>query len=151
MIYSFPSVSNDPILRAVPNIGSLIVCVLASAAVIFNKSSPRVAGHLLAALVLMQMGFGLGWPPFKFVYDHHLLFGLHYLRVVFLYLTIGTVGFAVLAALTIDGIARYLGAPSNGAAWQAPGPRRVVWGTLALAVAWPAALAEPAFRRSRRR
>lgn len=136
MIYSFHAVSNDPILRVVPNVGSLIVCVLASAAVIFNRSSPRLAGHLLAAVILMQMGFGLGWPPFKFVYDHHLLFGLHYLRVVFLYLAIGTVGFAVLAAFAIDGIARYFGAPLNGATWHAPGPRRVVWGTLALAVAW---------------
>jgi hypothetical protein len=136
MIYSFHAVSNDPILRVVPNVGSLMVCVLASFSVVFNKSSPRVAGHLFGALILMQMGFGLGWPPFKFVYDHHLLFGLHYLRVVFLYLTIGIVGFAVLAAFAVDGIARYFGAPLNGAVWHAPGPRRVVWGTLALAVAW---------------
>jgi len=136
MIYSFHTVSSDLVNHAVPNVGSLIVCILAAAAIIFNKSSPRVAGHLLAALVLMQMGFGLRWPPFKFVYDHHLLFGLHYLRVVVLYLTIGTVGFAVLAAFAIDGIARYFGAPLNSVAWQAPGPRRVVWGTLALAVAW---------------
>ena len=136
MIYSFHTVSSDLVARAVPNVGSLIVCVLATSAIIFNKSSPRVAGHLLAALVLMQMGFGLRWAPFRFVYDHHLLFGLHYLRVVVLYLTIGTVGFAVLAAFSIDGIARYFGAPLDGAGWRAPGPRRVVWGTLALVIVW---------------
>jgi hypothetical protein len=140
MLYSFHTVSSDLVNRAVPNVGSLIVCIAASAAIIFNKSSPRVAGHLLAALVLMQMGFGRDWPPFRFVYDHHLLFGLHYLRVVFLYLTIGTVGFGVLAAFAIDGIARYFGAPVNGANWRAPGARRVVWGTAALAIAWLIAL-----------
>src|SRR4051812_12802450 len=81
------------------------------------------------------MGFGLGWAPFRFVYDHHLLPGLHYFRVVFQYLAIADIGVALLAGWAADGIARYFGAPGDRS-WRAPGPRRAAWGSLLLAAGW---------------
>jgi hypothetical protein len=135
MIYTFPHTSIDATLKVVPSLASLLVCLLATWAVVVNTRSVRLAGHLLATLTLFQMGFGLGWAPFRFVYDYHLLPGLHYFRVVFLYLAIAEVGTALLAGWAVDGFARYFGAPRDKG-WHAPGPRRFVWGSLLLGAGW---------------
>ncbi len=103
MIYSFDTIVSNGIDHFFPGAGSLLVCILASLAIVVN-TSPRVSGHLVAALGLLQLGFGIYWPPFKFVYDHGLVPGLHYFRVVDLYIAVGIVGVAVLAAFAIDGI-----------------------------------------------
>jgi hypothetical protein len=134
-LYTFPHVSIDATLKVVPSLGSLLVCMLATWAVVVNARSVRLFGHLLATLLLFQMGFGLGWAPFRFVYDHHLLPGLHYFRVVFLYLAIAEIGTALLAGWAIDGFARYFGTLRDKE-WHGPGPRRFVWGTLLLGAGW---------------
>lgn len=140
ILYTFPHMSIDATLKVVPSIGSLLVGLLATWAIVVNRRSVRLAGHMLATLMLFQMGFGLGWAPFRFVYDHHLLPGLHYFRVVFLYLGIGEIGAALLAGWAVDGIAQYFGA-ARLAGWNAPGPRRFALGSLLLCMGWGALIA----------
>jgi hypothetical protein len=135
MLYTFPHMSIDAALKVVPSVGSLLVGLLATWAIVVNTRSVRIAGHLLATLVLFQMGFGLSWAPFRFIYDYHLLPGLHYFRVVFLYLAVAEIGTALLAGWAVDGIARYFGA-AGGAGWRPPGARRFVWGSALLAGGW---------------
>jgi hypothetical protein len=134
MLYSFHTIASNSVNRFLPGAGSLLVCMLASWAIVFN-TSPRVAGHFIAALVLLQLGIGIYWPPFRFIYEHGLLPGLHYFRVVYLYVAIGVVGVAILAATAIDGIKKLFAdmAAGNGHEIRR---RWIIGGSVVLAVFW---------------
>jgi hypothetical protein len=118
---------------ALPANGSLIVCVLASLALLFDRSW-RIVGHFLAAVVMMQLGFGEASPFFRIVYDHDLLPGMHYFRNTALYLIQWTVGAAVLAGATIDGLTRWTTArdAESRPLWRS----LTVWGVAAIALLW---------------
>ncbi len=128
MFYTLPT---DPErLLSFPNIGSLLVCAAAST-VILLRPSTRIVGHLVASLVLFQLGLGQGSPFFRFVYDHNIVPGLHYLRGVSLYTEFSTLGIGIMAGRSIDGIAGWL------ATDRRPALRRpVLWGLIALAALW---------------
>jgi hypothetical protein len=87
----------------VVSIGSPLICGLALLAV-FGVRSPRMIGHMLAAFVLIQLGFGNGSALFRFVYAHNFLPGLHYLRTDFHFTAIGVIGAIVVCASTIDSL-----------------------------------------------
>jgi hypothetical protein len=89
-----------------PGTGSILVCLLASVIVI-APAPPRVKAHAFAAVVLFLLGTERASPLFRFVYDHHLLPGLHFFRQMFIYLTLAAVGVAVTAAGAIDVIAKW--------------------------------------------
>jgi hypothetical protein len=93
-------------------IGSVLVCVLASFVLISGAPS-RVIGHLIAALVLLQLGAETGSPFFRFMYEHDLLPGLHYFRIMQIYLAISTIGFGIAAAFAVDGIGRWAARSRN--------------------------------------
>ena len=84
--------------------GSFFVCIVAAFGLIV-RTPPRIKGHFLATILMLQLGVGRGSPFFRFIYDHNLLPGLRYFRVTDLYLDIAIIGIAVLAAFAIDGIA----------------------------------------------
>ena len=88
-----------------PGVGSLLVMVLASLSLVIPTAS-RIKGHMLAALVLIQLGWGEASQFFRLLYDHNLLPGLHYFRTVHLYINIAVIGLAVLAAFAADGMRR---------------------------------------------
>jgi hypothetical protein len=118
---------------AIPSVGSLLVCILASVVLFFNRSS-RVAGHLVATLVLVQLGFGTASPFFRAVYEHHLLPGLAYFRATVLYLAIGTIGIGLLAAVTIDGLTEWIA--RRRAARMPTMQSPVVWGLAVMSILW---------------
>jgi hypothetical protein len=117
-----------------PGAGSLLVCVLASLVIFFNRSS-RVVGHLLAGIFLTELGIGWFSPLFHFLYTHDLLPGLHYFRTMYLYYDIGVIGIAVSAAGVIDAIAS-----RHGRAPVLSDPRALAWGLPGAAILWGAAL-----------
>jgi len=85
-----------------PGIGSLLVCMLVSCALLLFSIPDRVKGHLLAALVLLIFGMERATPIFRFLYDHHLVPGLGYFRQTAIYMAIASIGIAVSAAFAID-------------------------------------------------
>ncbi|GAC1322876.1 MAG: hypothetical protein NVSMB28_15790 [Collimonas sp.] len=86
-----------------PVVGSLLVCMIASLFPL-ARSSWRAKGHLVAALVLFQLGAGATSPLFRLLYDWHLMPGLHFFRTTQAYLEISIIGIAVLGACAIDGL-----------------------------------------------
>ena len=90
-----------------PGVGSVLVCVLASW-VIFCRAPPRVVGHLIATIVLLQLGIESASPLFRFVYEHRLLPGLNYFRIMHIYLGIAAIGIGVAAAFAVDGVAAWV-------------------------------------------
>lgn len=89
-----------------PGTGSILVCLLASVIVV-APAPPRVKAHMFAAVILFLLGSERASPLFRFVYDHHLLPGLHFFRQMFIYLAVAVVGVAVAAAAAIDVIAKW--------------------------------------------
>jgi len=90
-----------------PVVGSSLVCVAATLALVF-KTSLRCRGHLLATLLLLQLGVGVASPVFTFFYMNHLLPGLEFFRIMSAYLSVATAGIAVLAALGLDALLRFM-------------------------------------------
>lgn len=91
----------------VPGASSLIACMLASS-VIVMRSPWRVRGYLFATSVLLFLGVGSATGLFRFIYNWHLIPGLHYFRLMWIYIAVGTVGVAVLAAFAVDRLAKGL-------------------------------------------
>lgn len=89
-----------------PAAGSILVCA-AAALVLVTTTSLRAKGHLLATLLLIQLGIGAASPLFSTLYGHHLVPGLTFFRTLSTYLNVAVVGVAVLAALGIDGLMNY--------------------------------------------
>jgi len=89
-----------------PGSGSIVVCA-AAALVLILKTPLRAKGHLLATLLLIQLGIGNSSPLFNFLYEHHLIPGLIFFRTMSTYLNIAVVGFAVVAAFGVDALVNY--------------------------------------------
>ena len=89
-----------------PITGSLLVSAAASLAVIFLPSG-RILGHLLAAIMLLQLGVEEKSPVFRLIYDHDLIPGLRYFRATHLYINVAIIALGVLAAFTIDSLSRW--------------------------------------------
>jgi Bacterial membrane protein YfhO len=118
-------------------IGSVLICALASAAMLLAVPG-RVKAHLVAAIILIILGWERATPIFSFLYDHHLVPGLNYFRHTDMFTAIGCVGIAVAAAFTLDRLPGALALP-----WRAGSGNRMVAnqyrryaGFTALAVFW---------------
>jgi hypothetical protein len=68
---------------------------------------------MLAALILVQLGWGEASPLFRLLYDHNLVPGLRYFRTVHLYINIAVIGFAIMAAVTVDRLATLRPGPAS--------------------------------------
>lgn len=84
-----------------PNTGSLLVCFLASACFLV-PTSPRLKGHIVASLLLVNLGFGNLSPIYRFVTDFGIIPGIESFRMMFPYFILSIIGFAALAANTLD-------------------------------------------------
>jgi len=103
LLYTWPRVPDGH--DYFPGSGSLLVMLLAALSLALPTPA-RIKGHMVAALVLLQLGIEEASPLFRFVYHHDLLPGLRYFRTVHLYIDIAVIGFAVLAAAAIDRLGR---------------------------------------------
>ncbi len=118
--------------------GSLLV-VLPASLILALRMPARVKGHVLAAFVLMNFGMEEASPLFRLAYHHNLVPGLRYFRTVHLYINIAVVGFAVLAALAIDGLGRLRGLDDLRTVKAPDGIPRLATGLLIVAF-WAAGL-----------
>jgi uncharacterized membrane protein YfhO len=91
----------------VPFVGSLLMSFAILLALVVPTSA-SVKGHIVATLVLLQLGMGSASPLFAFVYEHNLVPGVKYFRWSWPYLVVMTTGMAVLAAAGIDGLVAVL-------------------------------------------
>lgn len=82
-------------------IGSLLICILMSAATLLPMPD-RVKAHMLAAMILIILGWERATPIFSLLYDHQLVPGLKYFRHTDVFTAIGCIGVAVAAAFTLD-------------------------------------------------
>ena len=84
-------------------IGSILICLLFSIFVFF-KIPPRIKGHIIATLLLFNLGIGGSSPVFRVLYDHNLIPGMHYFRFMAPYLIVAIVGISLIAANSIDNL-----------------------------------------------
>ena len=84
-------------------VGSFLVLLLA-ALIVLVPSPDRVKGHILATALLLLLGMGEQSAVFRFVYDYHLIPGMHSFRIMFIYLYLFVLGAALLAAFSVDGL-----------------------------------------------
>lgn len=99
------SVANPKPYSYFPIVGSLLVCMLASAVLLFSTSA-RIRGHLLGVFLLVNLGFAQSSPLYNFLLEYRLLPGLGNFRIMFPYFHIAFVGICVLAAMTIHQLSR---------------------------------------------
>jgi hypothetical protein len=100
-----------------PNVGSLLVCLLASLT-LFVPAQPRMKGHLIAAFLLVSLGLGSNSPLFRLLIEYQLIPGIDNFRILFPYFHTAIIGIVVLAASSLD----QLGKVSLGdIPWQTPG------------------------------
>jgi hypothetical protein len=86
-----------------PATGSILVCA-AALLVLLLRTPLRAKGHLLATLLLIQLGIGVSSPLFRVIHEHHLVPGIIFFRTMATYLNVVVIGVAVLAALGIDAL-----------------------------------------------
>ena len=115
----------------VPAAASLLVCMLASLSIAI-RSSWRAKGYLIGTIMLVMLGVGGDLWPFRWLYRAHLIPGLHFFRIMQIYLTIGIVGMAVLAAFAIDGLKSWLSEHADPRKWKVV----IGLGVLLLYVVW---------------
>lgn len=99
-IYNPYDINHEPI-ALVPSIGSLMIVGLAIGSA-FIKLPNRIFGHLIATLLLCNLGMQDSSPVFNFIYKFHLIPGLHYHRHMLFFLGVAVIGFSLLAAFFID-------------------------------------------------
>lgn len=115
----------------VPGAASLIVCVLASS-MIAARAPWRIKGYVFATVALLFLGVGPATGLFRWIYRWHLIPGLHYFRLMWIYIPVATVGAAVLAAFAVDRLAQWLSTNGDLQRWSAS-----VWsGILVLLGTW---------------
>ena len=102
-IFSVVGADDQPLPIYFPSISSLLVCFLGSLVVIFSVPS-RVLAHAIAAFVLFNLGMAPESPIFSFVYEYHLIPGLHNFRIMHPYMALAIIGLAVTAAFVIDAV-----------------------------------------------
>lgn len=87
------------------SMGSLLIVSLAIGS-LFMKMPNRLWGHLLATLLLFNLGLQHASPVFRFIYKFHLIPGLHYHRHMAIFLCVAIIGLSVLASFCIDACSR---------------------------------------------
>jgi len=102
LLFSIDSASPQP-AHIVAFVGSILMSV-AALLVLVVPTSPRIKSHIVATLLLLQLGMSNASPLFAFVYEHGLAPGMKYFRWAWPYLVVATTGMAVLAAAGIDGL-----------------------------------------------
>lgn len=108
LIYSTQNTAatgNDP-YPYFPNVGSLAICVLASLGLVLSYR-PRIGGHIAATLLLLNLGLGEVSPIYKVIAKLQLIPGLDSFRILFPYFLMSIVGTAVLAANSLDALAKW--------------------------------------------
>ncbi len=101
LLYTLTSVDgNTP---SAPSVGSLLVCVIASLSVVV-KLPARAKCYIPATLVLLLLGMGRESMLMRLLYDYHLVPGMHFFRIMYIYLYLAVIGMAVLAALSLDSL-----------------------------------------------
>jgi hypothetical protein len=116
-----------------PGTGSLLVSALASLALVARLPN-RIKGHLLAALILVQLGGEEASPLFRLLDHNDLLPGLRYFRTFHLYINIAIIGFGVLAATVIDGMSGISLSRGAVAAWVRANWTRISASAMMLAI-----------------
>jgi hypothetical protein len=101
----------------VPGVSNLLVCMLASALFVM-RSQWRVAGYLVGSVILLVLGMGGTSPLFRLIYGAHLVPGLHYFRIFWIYISIAVVGIAVMAAFAIDGLKKWFSEHGDPLKWK---------------------------------
>lgn len=96
----FPNHSN-PQLQQFTFMGSALVCILASG-VVFIKSSSRVVGHSIAAIIFLNLGMGAESPLYNLLADSHVLPGLSFFRISWPYFSLAIVGMAIMSAAVVQ-------------------------------------------------
>lgn len=87
-----------------PNVGSLLVCFLASLCFVL-PTSQRLKGAIVATLLLLSLGFGNASPIYRVVAEWNLIPGINSFRLMFPYFVFSIIGIAVLAANSLDKLA----------------------------------------------
>jgi len=98
-LYSFTS--PDITTLQSPGAGSLIVCMVASLSLLF-KLPHRIKGHLVAGVFMLQLGIGHDSPLFNYLYDDHMIPGMHYFRILMVYLYMVIISISISASFTLD-------------------------------------------------
>ena len=98
-----------------PNVGSPLVMLAFAAGGLLWRSG-RMRAHLAATAVLVLLGLETNSFAFRFVYAWHLLPGLHAFRVTDLYLLVGQIGGACIAAHGVERIEALAAWPPRRAA-----------------------------------
>lgn len=93
--------------KQTPGIANLLVCVLVSL-FLAVRSPWRLKGYAVATVLLVVLGIGNALSVFRWLYEAHLVPGLHYFRITWVYLAISAVSMSVLAAFAIDGSIHWL-------------------------------------------
>lgn len=125
--------------RYLPLAGSLFVCSLASLAPVFSKSV-KTWSHLAATALMLLLGFEWNTQIFSFIYDHHLIPGLHYFRSTMMYFNVATLGLGILAGATIDGIVAWASGNDPSTLWANRAQRWRIITMLAIALLWMSAV-----------
>ena len=101
-----------------PNTGSLVVCFFASIC-LFVPSSARIKGHIVATVLLLNLGFGNLSPVYRFISSYGIIPGMDSFRSMFPYFIVSIIGVAILAGNSVDSLYRIkpnpLLAPKRGA------------------------------------
>lgn len=105
LLYSTDNVARTETLNPAwfPNTGSLVVCVLASLCLLVPCSA-RIKGHIVATVLLLNLGFGSLSPVYRFVTQFGLIPGIDSFRMMFPYFFMSVIGIAALAGNTLDGL-----------------------------------------------
>lgn len=131
LLYTLAAVNSST--PSAPSTGSLLVCVIASLCLVV-KLPARAKCYIPATLVLLLLGMGRESMLMRLLYDYHLVPGMHFFRIMYIYLYLAVVGMAVLAALSLDSLGDRFHSASSLL------PERYRWPiAMALALFWLAA------------
>ena len=86
------------------SLGNIAVVLLAISLLAFRIPS-RILGYIIGTALLFNLGMEYASPIFRIIYEHNLIPGLHYHRVMHLFFPIAIIGFSVLAACALDKLA----------------------------------------------
>jgi len=116
-----------------PIVGSILICMLATLTLIVRTTS-AIKGHIAGTLLLIILGMGQATFLYRFIYDHNLIPQLHFYRIVLIYLNDASVMVAVLAAVGVEAVSRWM--PTLKERRDLGRPRGWVLGIFLLLWAW---------------
>ncbi len=102
LYFSFDSGSLEFIVHSLGNIAVFTIATF----FFFFKLPARLIGHLLGTLLLFNLGMGTASPIFRIVYEHHLIPGFHFHRVMQPLMSIAVIGIAVVSGFVLDSLAK---------------------------------------------